>query len=111
MPLMMRPGRTRATDEFLTFVSGATVSGHRYTRDAMRILVVEDEKKVAKAVREGLGSELYDVHVASTGEKAFFLGNHEWFDLVVFDLMLPRRDALEVLTTLRNRVLRTPFLI
>src|SRR6266568_7045030 len=111
MPLMMRPGRTRATDEFLTFVSGATVSGHRYTRSAMRILVVEDEKKVAKAVREGLEAERYDVHVASTGEEGFFLVNHEAFDLVVLDLMLPRRDGLEVLTTLRKRGLQTPVLI
>src|SRR6266481_1687490 len=111
MPLMMRPGRTRATEEFLTFVSGAAVSGHRYTRDAMRILVVEDEKKVAKAVREGLEADRYDVHVASTGEEGFFLVNHEAFDLVVLDLMLPRRDGLEVLTTLRRRGLQTPVLI
>jgi two-component system, OmpR family, copper resistance phosphate regulon response regulator CusR len=111
MPVMVRPGRPRATDEFLTFVSGATVSRHRYTRDAMRILVVEDEKKVAKAVREGLEAERYDVHVASTGEEGFFLVNHEAFDLVVLDLMLPRRDGLEVLTTLRKRGLQTPVLI
>jgi len=111
MPVMMRPGRPRATDEFLTFVSGATVSRHRYTRDAMRILVVEDEKKVAKAVREGLEAERYDVHVASTGEEGFFLVNHEAFDLVVLDLMLPRRHGLEVLTTLRKRGLQTPVLI
>ncbi len=77
----------------------------------MRILVVEDEKKVAKAVREGLEADRYDVHVASTGEEGFFLVNHEAFDLVVLDLMLPRRDGLEVLTTLRKRGLRTPVLI
>ncbi len=77
----------------------------------MRILVVEDEKKVAKAVREGLEAERYDVHVASTGEEGFFLVNHEAFDLVVLDLMLPRRDGLEVLTTLRKRGLQTPVLI
>jgi DNA-binding response OmpR family regulator len=74
-------------------------------------LIVEDERKVAKALREGLEAEHYDVRVACTGEEGFFLVNHESFDLVVLDLMLPRRDGLEVLTTLRKRGLQTPVLI
>jgi len=77
----------------------------------VRVLIVEDEKKVAKALREGLEAEHYDVRVACTGEEGFFLVNHESFDLVVLDLMLPRRDGLEVLTTLRKRGLQTPVLI
>ena len=77
----------------------------------MRVLVVEDEKKVAKALREGLEAEHYDVRVASSGEEGFFLVNHETFDCVVLDLMLPSRDGLEVLTTLRKRGLQTPVLI
>ena len=78
---------------------------------AVRVLIVEDERKVAKALREGLEAEHYDVRVAWTGEEGFFLVNHESFDLVVLDLMLPRRDGLEVLTTLRKRGLQTPVLI
>jgi DNA-binding response OmpR family regulator len=77
----------------------------------MRVLVVEDETKVAKALREGLEAEHYDVRVAATGEEGFFLVNHESFDCVVLDLMLPQRDGLEVLTTLRMRGLQTPVLI
>ena len=77
----------------------------------MRILVVEDDKKVARALREGLQAEHYDVRVASTGEEGFFLVNREVFDLVLLDLMLPRRDGVEVLTTLRKRGLQTPVLI
>jgi len=77
----------------------------------VRILIVEDEKKIAKALREGLEAEHYDVHVASTGEEGFFLVNHESFDLVVLDLMLPGRSGIEVLTTLRTRGLQTPVLI
>ena len=77
----------------------------------MRVLIVEDEKKVAKALREGLEAEHYDVRVAGTGEEGFFLVNHESFDLVVLDLMLPGRGGLEVLTTLRKRGLPTPVLI
>jgi len=77
----------------------------------MRILVVEDNRKVAKALREGLQAERYDVRVASNGEEGFFLVNHETFDVVLLDLMLPRRDGIEVLTTLRKRGLQTPVLI
>jgi len=77
----------------------------------VRVLIVEDEKKVAKALREGLEAEHYDVRVASSGEEGFFLVNHEVFDCVVLDLMLPQRDGLEVLTTLRKRGLHTPVLI
>ena len=77
----------------------------------MRVLVVEDEKKVARALREGLEAEHYDVRVASSGEEGFFLVNHETFDCVVLDLMLPQRDGLEVLTTLRKRGVQTPVLI
>jgi len=78
---------------------------------AMRVLVVEDERKVAKALRDGLETERYEVEVASTGEEGFFLANHEAFDLVVLDLMLPRRGGLEVLATLRKRGLQTAVLI
>ena len=49
----------------------------------MRVLVVEDEKKVAKALREGLEAEHYDVRVASSGEEGFFLVNHEAFVRVI----------------------------
>jgi len=77
----------------------------------LRILVVEDDKKVARALREGLQAEHYDVRVAGTGEEGFFLVHHESFDLVLLDLMLPRRDGIEVLTTLRKRGLQIPVLI
>src|SRR5215475_11111345 len=60
----------------------------------MRVLVVEDEKKVAKALREGLEAELYDVRVAASGEEGFFLANHETFDCVVLDLMLTAKDTV-----------------
>ena len=77
----------------------------------MRILVVEDERKVARALREGLENEGYDVSVAHTGEDGFFLVNTEGFDLLVLDLMLPGRGGLEILTAVRKRGLQTPVLI
>ncbi len=77
----------------------------------MRILVVEDEAKVARALKEGLEGEHYDVVVAKTGEEGFFRVNAEMFDLLVLDLMLPGRDGIEILTTLRKRGVQTPVLI
>src|SRR5215471_14600614 len=77
----------------------------------MRILVVEDEQKVANALREGLESERFDVIVAPTGEDAFFRVNTEKFDLILLDLMLPGRDGLQILTTIRKRGLETPVLL
>ena len=80
-------------------------------RRQLRILVLEDEAKVARALREGLEREKYEVVVAPTGEEGFFLVNEQEFDLVILDLMLPGRDGLQVLATLRKRGLQTPVLI
>ena len=77
----------------------------------MRILVVEDEKKVAKALEEGLEAERYEVAVAHTGEDGFYLISTQAFDLVLLDLMLPGRSGLEILRAMRTRGLRTPVLI
>ena len=77
----------------------------------MRILVIEDEKKVARALREGLEAEHYEVHTAADGEEGFSLASRDSFDLVLLDLMLPRRDGIEVLTALRKRRVPTPVFI
>jgi DNA-binding response OmpR family regulator len=78
---------------------------------AVRILVVEDEFKLAQALAKGLGAEHYDVVTAPTGEDGFFRANAEVFDLLILDLMLPGRSGLEILRTLRQRGLQTPVLI
>src|SRR5215510_5645376 len=77
----------------------------------VRILVVEDEPKIAAALREGLEAEDFEVRVAATGEEGFYLANEQPFDLVLLDLMLPSRDGIDVLTTLRKRGIQTPVLI
>jgi DNA-binding response OmpR family regulator len=77
----------------------------------MRALVVEDEQKVANALREGLEGDRYDVVVERTGEGAFFRINTEQFDVVLLDLTLPGRDGLEILTAIRERGLKTPVLV
>jgi DNA-binding response OmpR family regulator len=68
-----------------------------------KILIVEDEIKVARALQKGLEDDGYNVTVATTGEDGFFLATTEVFDLVLLDLMLPGRDGLEILDGLRNR--------
>ena len=77
----------------------------------MRILVVEDEQKVANALREGLEGERYDVVVERTGESAFFRVTTEPFDLMLLDLGLPGRDGLQILKTLREKGVKTPVLV
>jgi DNA-binding response OmpR family regulator len=77
----------------------------------VRILVVEDERKIAQILATALEGEHYDVVVAPTGEDGFFRANAEAFDLVVLDLMLPGRSGLEILQTLRQRHVETPVLI
>jgi DNA-binding response OmpR family regulator len=75
------------------------------------VLVVEDEQKVAAALREGLLGEGYSVEVAGTGEEAFYRVNTETFDVVLLDLTLPGRDGLEILRALRQRGPDTRVLI
>jgi len=77
----------------------------------VRILVVEDEQKVANALREGLQGERYDVVVERTGEGAFFRMTTEQFDAILLDLTLPGRDGIEILKAMRERGMKTPVLV
>jgi two-component system copper resistance phosphate regulon response regulator CusR len=77
----------------------------------VRLLIVEDERKLAQVLSSALEAEHYDLVVAQTGEDGFFRANAEVFDLVVLDLMLPGRSGLEILQTLRQRHIDTPVLI
>lgn len=77
----------------------------------MHILVVEDEPKLANALREGLEQEKYRVSVAKTGEEAFYLLHTEAPDLVTLDVMLPGRSGLEILAKIRQDGMQTPVLL
>jgi DNA-binding response OmpR family regulator len=77
----------------------------------VRVLVIEDEPKVARAVELGLKRAGYEVALARSGEEGFFRASAESFDLVLLDLMLPGRDGLQVLGALRRRAVKTPVLI
>jgi two-component system copper resistance phosphate regulon response regulator CusR len=77
----------------------------------VRILVVEDEQKMAKALQEGLEADEYAVSVAHTGEEGFYLAQSESFDMMILDVMLPGRDGFQILSTLRQRGMTTPVLL
>ncbi|OGP85986.1 MAG: DNA-binding response regulator [Deltaproteobacteria bacterium RBG_13_65_10] len=77
----------------------------------MRILVVEDEKKVAAFVRKGLEEEGYAVDVAIDGEKALYMAEMSDYDLIILDWMIPKKDGLAVLGQLRASGLTTPVIL
>lgn len=77
----------------------------------MRILIVEDEPKLAAAIKEGLESDTYEIRLARTGEEGFFLVHSERFDLLLLDVMLPGRSGLEILRQLRAENVRIPVLL
>ncbi len=77
----------------------------------MRILVVEDEPRIAADLKSGLEQANYAVDTARNGEDAWFKGETEDYDAIVLDLGLPRLDGLSVLKRLRGAGVRTPVLI
>ena len=77
----------------------------------MRILVVEDERKVASFIRQGLEEEGHAVEVARDGAEAVDLLSGPPYDLIVLDVMLPRRDGFAVLRELRGHGVATPVLM
>ena len=77
----------------------------------MRILVIEDEKKVASFIQRGLEAEHYQVDVAHDGEAGFLQLFDNDYDALILDVLLPRRDGLSILRDLRTRKLAVPVLL
>lgn len=77
----------------------------------MRILIVEDEKKVASFIKKGLEEELYAVDTASDGREGLRLAGSEEYDLIIMDLMLPYIDGITLTRELRDRKITTPVLM
>ena len=76
-----------------------------------RILVVEDEPAIALGLEEDLRLEGYDVDVAADGETGLEKARHGTFDLVLLDVMLPRRDGFSVCRELRRTGVTTPVIL
>ncbi|MFI5265574.1 MAG: response regulator transcription factor [Candidatus Levyibacteriota bacterium] len=77
----------------------------------MRILVVEDEHKIANSIKRGLEQENYVVDIAYDGEKGYDLASSEEFDLIILDRMLPGMDGVEICKKLRASAIHTPILL
>src|SRR5512133_2612372 len=77
----------------------------------MKILVVEDEKKVASFIKRGLEEENYEVETAGDGEEGLAMALERRYDLIVLDWMLPKRDGMSFLKELRERKQSTPILM
>lgn len=77
----------------------------------MRILVVEDERKLSSFIKRGLKEAGYAVDVADNGEDGLFLAQANPYDLIILDVMLPGRDGIDVCRKLRRDRLITPVLM
>jgi heavy metal response regulator len=77
----------------------------------MRLLVVEDEKKVASFIKQGLEEEGYAVDVALNGEEGLGMALDRVHDLVILDISLPKMDGFQVLKKLRQQKVNTPVLL
>lgn len=77
----------------------------------MRILLIEDEKKVASFIKRGLREQHYAVDLAFDGEDGLFMAENNPYDLIVLDRMLPKKNGLAVCQELRQKKIKTPILM
>ena len=77
----------------------------------MRILVVEDEKKIANFIKRGLKEEGYAVDISADGEEGHFLASTNDYDLLILDLMLPKMDGLSLCRKLRQEKMTVPIIM
>ncbi|HTK82241.1 MAG TPA: response regulator transcription factor [Bacteroidota bacterium] len=77
----------------------------------MKVLIVEDEKKVAKFIQQGLEEEHYTVTVANDGQQGETLATTDKFDLIILDILLPKKDGISVLKAIRAARNNTPVLM
>jgi DNA-binding response OmpR family regulator len=77
----------------------------------MRILIVEDEHKIANSIRQGLSQESYAVDVVYDGTKGYDFASTEDYDLLILDRMLPGMDGMTICQKLREKQIHTPILM
>ncbi len=77
----------------------------------MRILVIEDEHRIANTIKKGLEQERYALDVAYKGNEGFDLASTEEYDVILLDLMIPEMDGITVCKKLREQGIHTPVLI
>jgi len=77
----------------------------------MKVLVVEDEKRIANFIRKGLEEQGFVVECSADGNEAYFLATTQQYDAIVLDIMLPGRDGLSILQNLRKQANGVPVLV
>ncbi len=77
----------------------------------MKVLVVEDERKIADFVRKGLSEQGFTVELCGNGDEAYALATARSYDAIVLDIMLPGRDGLSILRNLRDRKNTVPIIV
>lgn len=88
------------------------LKGHSECNRTMRILIIEDEHKIANAIKKGLEQEAYSVDVAYDGESGFDLAATEDYDVIILDLLLPKMAGLEICQKLRKEEnIHTPIIM
>ncbi|HOY09840.1 MAG TPA: response regulator transcription factor [Candidatus Omnitrophota bacterium] len=76
----------------------------------MRVLIIEDEKKVADFVKRGLKENNFSVDIAPDGEEGLFLAESENYDLIILDLMLPKISGIDILQKIRKEGKEVPVI-
>ncbi len=110
IPFIMQGAVTKQLGHVI-FFTAAKAATKPLRKTMHKILIVEDEIKIAQSLQQVLEEEGYGVSCAVTGEEGFFLINTEIFDVVILDIMLPGRSGLEILEALRRRDTQTLVLI
>jgi DNA-binding response OmpR family regulator len=77
----------------------------------MRILVIEDERRLCSIIKRGLIEEGYAVDTSYDGEEGEYLAETTPYDLIILDIMLPKKDGIEVCQNLRLKRVNTPILM
>jgi len=77
----------------------------------MKVLLVEDDKKLAKIIEEGLKKQNFRVDVAYDGEEGLYLAKNNQYDVMIIDWMLPKISGIELIKKLREENIHTPALI
>lgn len=77
----------------------------------MKVLVIEDDKKIASLIRKGLQAQGFVVDVCLAGDEGYSLATSRPYDALVLDIMLPGRDGLSILRNLRERKIPLPVIL
>jgi DNA-binding response OmpR family regulator len=77
----------------------------------VKVLVIEDEKKIASFIRKGMEARGFVVEMAHTGDEGYVLATTRPYDAVILDIMLPARDGLSILRNLRERKISVPVIL